>query len=112
MRLKKRVPIRLSDDEYETLVNNARNCNLSMSTYIRMLMKGKMPKEAPPMQYYYMTRELRDIGNNLNQIAHVANATDLIDSDTYRAIVIELEKKIEEIDRVVLMLEKISINPK
>ena len=42
---------------------------LSRETYLRMLISGVAPKEAPPPDFWAMMRELHAIGNNLNQIA-------------------------------------------
>ena len=49
-----------------------------------------------------MTRELKEIGNNLNQLAFVANATGLIDEATYYENVIKLRNSVQHIEQVVI----------
>ena len=41
-----------------------------------------------------MTRELHSIGNNLNQIAHHANATGVVDEARYQRNVAKLDEAI------------------
>lgn len=48
-----------------------------------------------------MTRELREIGNNLNQLAFVANATGLIDEDAYYEQVARLRESLRRIEKAV-----------
>ena len=44
-----------------------------------------------------MTRELKEIGNNMNQLAFVANATGLIDEAAYYENVIHLRDALRRI---------------
>ena len=49
-----------------------------------------------------MTRELKEIGNNMNQLAFMANATGLIDEATYYENVIHLRDSLRRIENAVL----------
>ena len=93
---------RLSEIERGRLERNAKKCGLSMSAYVRQVINGYKPREAPSMDFYKMTRELKEIGNNLNQIAYVANATGQIDAEEYQAIVSELRERVRRIETELL----------
>ena len=53
------------------------------SAYIRQRFHGYKPRGTPPADYYGMRQELCEIGNNLNQVAFMANATGLADEAAY-----------------------------
>jgi len=64
---------------------------------IRSLLNDYYPKQKPPKEFYDVITELRKIGVNLNQVAHIANITHLIDKQKYSNIVISLKQLINEI---------------
>ena len=70
---------------------------LSRSAYIRQLITGFISREAPPLDYYAMMRELYRVGNNLNQIAQKAHVLNIIDVQRYDASVREFEQAVNEI---------------
>lgn len=92
---------RLNEKEHKRLKRRATSCGLSMSGYIRQIINGYKPREAPPADYFAMTRELKEIGNNLNQLAFVANATGLIDESEYYKEVIRLRDALWRIEQAV-----------
>ena len=106
MQSKRLFNVRLTDHEYERLERKARDCNLSMSSYVRQIINGYHPKEAPSMDFYHMMRELKQIVNNLNQLAYVANNTGLIDEDEYHALAALVRRKIRQIEKEVLDPER------
>ena len=55
----------------------------NISDYIRKLILGKEVKEKPDYEFYEVMKQLSKIGVNLNQIAHKANSTNVIDKDYY-----------------------------
>ncbi|MDR1564002.1 MAG: MobC family plasmid mobilization relaxosome protein [Oscillospiraceae bacterium] len=65
--------IRFTETEYERLCKYAEKAGLPKTTYIRHMINGCHPKEQPSMDYYKFMEELRRVGNNLNQIAHLAH---------------------------------------
>lgn len=68
------VLVRLSEKEKEHLKSQAAACALKMEPYIRKLIMGKEVRPRPPDEYVKLLREINAIGNNINQIAHIANA--------------------------------------
>ena len=68
------VLVRLSEKEKEHLKSQAAACALKMELYIRKLIMGKEVRPRPPDEYVKLLREINAIGNNINQIAHIANA--------------------------------------
>ena len=68
------VLVRLSPKEKEHLKAQAEACALKMEPYIRKLIMGKEIRPRPPDEYVRLLREINAIGNNINQIAHIANA--------------------------------------
>lgn len=57
---------------------------LSESEFIRLLIMDTKIKEKPGEEFYEAIKELRAIGNNLNQIAKVANSTGNINEIYYQ----------------------------
>ena len=68
------VLVRLSPKEKEHLKTQAAACALKMEPYIRKLIMGDIIRPRPPDEYVKLLREVNAIGNNINQIAHIANA--------------------------------------
>lgn len=94
--------MRLTERDFKLLERRARKCGLTKSAYIRQLLHGYKPREAPPADYHAMTRELKEIGNNMNQVAFMANATGLIDEAGYYENVIQLRDAIKRIEQAVV----------
>lgn len=46
------IPLRLSEEEYAVLMKKVGKCRCSRESYIRSLINGFSPKEAPPADYY------------------------------------------------------------
>ena len=101
-----KLSLRLSEKEYKRITRRALSCGLTKSAYVRQLVLGYKPKESPPADYFAMTRELKEIGNNLNQLAFVANATGLIDEDAYYEEVVRLRDALGRIEQAVVGAEK------
>ena len=93
--------MRLSERDFKLLERRARKCGLSKSAYIRQLLHGYKPRETPPADYHAMRRELCEIGNNLNQVAFMANATGLVDEAAYYGNVIHLRDFLRRIEKAV-----------
>lgn len=89
---------RISKRELEKLTANARKCELTKSAYIRHLINGYQPREAPSMDYHKMIGELKSIGNNLNQLAYIANSLGVVDAEQYHTNVERLRAAIREIE--------------
>lgn len=93
---------RLTEKEHRRLQRRANSCGLTMSAYVRQIINGYKPRESPPADYFVMKHELCAIGNNLNQLAFVANATGLIDEAAYYENVILLRDSLRRIETAVV----------
>lgn len=70
-----KISVRLSAEEHTHLKAQAANAGLKMEPFVRRLIMGKEIYPRSPDTYAALLRELSAIGNNLNQIARVANST-------------------------------------
>lgn len=77
------IKVRLTQAEMVHLSRLVNASGLSRETYLRKLISGVVPREAPPPDFFSMMRELHYIGNNLNQIATKAHALNAIDAKHY-----------------------------
>lgn len=68
------VGLWLNDEEYAHLREQSEITGLPASVLIRQAIKGVQIRQRPPGEYAGLLRELSAIGNNVNQIAHWANA--------------------------------------
>jgi hypothetical protein len=101
-----KLQVWLNDHETYQLKRKSESCKMTCSTFIRFIINGYEPREAPPVDYYKVMAELRVIGNNLNQIAHRANATDVIDAERYAENADALIKITDELMSVFLPKKK------
>ena len=58
---------------------------LTRQAYLRHLIKGYVPRAAPPEAFEEVMRQLSSIGNNLNQIAQKAHRMNVMDVQQYDA---------------------------
>lgn len=98
----KKFDMRMDEKDFKRLTRYARRCGLTKSGYIRQLIRNYKPRELPPVDYHSMTRELKGIGNNMNQIAFMANATGLIDEGRYYEEVTHLRNALRRIEQAVI----------
>ena len=90
---------------FDSLVKKS---GLSREAYLRQLINGVIPRDAPPPDYHSMMRELYRIGNNLNQIAQKANAVGVVDAGRYDSAVREFRQAVQTITAAVILPEKMS----
>lgn len=64
----------LDDKEYSNLIKQCEITGLTASSLVRQLLHDVALRPRPPDEYSTLLRELAAIGNNINQIAHWANA--------------------------------------
>ena len=55
--------VRLTQSEYTRVVQNSKKSNLTISGYVRMLINGYVPKEAPPIEYHEIMCQLTKLAN-------------------------------------------------
>ena len=68
------ISVWMNDKEYRHLKKQAELAGMGLDPFIRSLISGTQLRPRPPDQYTALLRELSAIGNNVNQIAHRANA--------------------------------------
>ena len=91
----------LNDKELKILNQRVAKTGLSREAYLRSLIANTVPKEQPPMDFYDVMRELRQISINMNQIALKANTLNLIDAPFYSDCHKNLQSAIGKIMRTV-----------
>lgn len=97
------IKVRLNRKEAESLNKRVKKSRLSRECYLRHLIGGSVPREAPPPDYFSMMRELYHIGNNLNQVAQKAHVLNVIDVQRYDAAVREFETAVRKITEAVVL---------
>ena len=85
----------LDKKEAEAFQKKVKKSGLSREAYLRHLVNGLEPQDAPPPDYYAMMRELHGIGNNLNQLARKANSAGYVQAAA------ECTALIEKIDTLI-----------
>lgn len=93
------ILIRLTDKELKSLNQKVRSTSMSREAYIRAVLSDCVPVETPPASYVDLIKELNHVGNNINQIATVANSLGVLNYKEYK----QNYKKVEGV--VDLMLE-------
>lgn len=97
------IKVRLNRKEAETLNKNVKKSGLSREAYLRHLIVGNVPREAPPADYYAMMRELYRIGNSLNQVAQKAHTLHVIDVKRYDSGMREFTAAVKKITEAVVL---------
>ena len=98
------IKVRLNRKEAEALNKKVKKSRISREAYLRHLINGVVPQDAPPPAYLDFMRELHRVGNNLNQIAQKAHVLNVIDAPRYDAQAKQIENLIREITKAVIRL--------
>lgn len=106
MKRKRKVTTRLTEDELVYLKQVVKLSGLSQESYIRSLIAGHLPKAIPPKEFYETIRELRAIGNNVNQMAIIANRVGYIETPMIENLVKEIRKEVLQIREVATLPDK------
>ena len=96
------IKVRLTQAEMVHLTRLVSASGLSREAYLRKLISGVVPREAPPPDFFAMVRELHYIGNNLNQVATKAHALNAIDAKHSDDGVLLFEEAVHKILSAVL----------
>ena len=81
-----KICLRLSTNEAQKLITNAKACGLTRTAYLRRLLNGYDLKPRPSTELEALRTEIHQIGNNINQIARKANAGFATREETTRAL--------------------------
>lgn len=87
--------------EYDTLKRLCNKTGMKITPLMKELIKHHELIEAPPERFYEAMEDLNKIGNNLNQIARIANATGHIDRNYFDEVMKEINEEIQEIKKIV-----------
>lgn len=93
----KTITLRLNADQYAHLRQQVGITGLKMEPLIRQLIMGTNLRPRPPDTYTSLLRELSAIGNNINQLAHQANAREKATDDEIR----EAARLVRQVARLV-----------
>ena len=97
---------RLDKEEHGLFQKRVKKSGLSQEAYVRHLINGLIPTDAPTPDYYTMMRELHSIGTNLNQIAQKAHVLNALDVKRYDENAAALNRAIIEITNAVMLPRK------
>ena len=103
-----RLQVWVNEKELAMLDRKAQRSRLTRAAYIRQLIRGYIPRDAPPPDYYAMMKELYRIGNNLNQIAQKAHVLNVIDVQRYDAGVRQFEEAVRTITKATILPRRMS----
>jgi len=90
----RRVTIRLTQDEYDKLYQQAKALDITLSQLLRKKILGNRERLATKCDKELLY-EINRIGNNLNQIAKHCNINKSVDKLVLKSLV-EIERKINE----------------
>ena len=102
-----RIALRLSPKELANLEQAAALSGMSKSNYLRMLIRGYLPRQTPPEPFQEAMRQLREISGSMAQIAHTAQTHGTVDAQEYSATVQRLFAEILTLERAAMLPEKI-----
>lgn len=105
---KHRIEVAMNDQEYAEFIKNVEQCGLSKQSYLLLLTKNMIPQPLPCDDFQEVIRQLRYIGNNINQLTMIANKTQSIDILKFNQLRDDLNKEILEIRKSVYLPKKIN----
>ena len=101
------IKLRLDRKEADILNKRVKKSCLSRESYLRHLINGLVPTDAPPPEYHAMRRELHGIGTNMNQIAQKAHTLNVIDVKRYDDNAEMVRQAVIKIHEAVMLPRKI-----
>lgn len=67
-----RVEVAMNDHEYKKFLESVERCGMTKQSYLLFLINNRIPQPRPKKDFYDMIKQLRVIGNNINQICGVS----------------------------------------
>ena len=101
--------IRFTEIEYERLCKYADRAGLPKTTYIRHMINGVQPKEAPPTDYFEFMRKIYGLGNNLNQLAVMAHTLGWVQNEQLQEALQDYKNLIRQITCRMILPEKVDV---
>lgn len=97
-KLKYRITLKMATADYFALLTQARNAGVSASEYLRGCFRNGYVKERLTAEHSDYVRKLCGMANNLNQLAHKANAGDFYEAKyECRLLVARIEELLNRI---------------
>lgn len=93
----------LDKKEAEAFKKMVKRSGISQEAYLRHLINGLVPNDAPPPDYFSMMKELYGIGSRMNQIAIKAHTFKSIDANRYDEAYRMLLKALDKISEAVVL---------
>lgn len=93
----KQFVIRLSESERNHLNELVKESNLSRESYLRMCINGLLPRPVPTKELIELIEILREIAENMNQIAISVYTQNAMDKSFYMENYEKLQDQINEI---------------
>lgn len=81
-----KISVRLNEQEHTHLKRLSETTGLKMEPLVRQLILGRDVKLHPPENLAALLRQMSVMGNNINQIAKVANSAHFVRSEDMEAI--------------------------
>ena len=104
---KKEIKVRLTNKDLDHLNNLVKESNLSRESYLRMCINGLIPRPAPSKELIEVIEILREIAEDMNQIAISVYAQNEFDKSSYMQNYEKLQEQITEI--MILIRQPIDI---
>lgn len=94
---KKEIKVRLTNNDLDHLNNLVKKSNLSRESYLRMCINGLVPRSVPSKEFIKVIEILREIAENMNQIAISVYSQNGINRSLYMENYEKLQDQINEI---------------
>ncbi len=106
----KEVKVRLTVDEFNTLNKHVALTGLSREEYMRSLIEMVVPPSLPTSEMIEIIKQLRLIGNNINQLTVIAYKTRSIDVMRYKNDYDRLQNEILKIITIINQPRHLDMN--
>ena len=100
----KSICFRVTQEELDYIRSQAQKGGVTVQEYLRRLVRDKPIHEKPPREFHKVLKNLRQINNNMNQVAAKANTMNFIDTAKYWANVSDLQKTVGKLMEEMYML--------
>ncbi len=90
----------MNEEEYHHLKQQVALSGLAMEQYLRRLLMGQEIKPKPTEEWQALVRQLSAIGNNINQIARVANTYKQVSPEDIQQIQLRLDQIWEQVKQL------------
>lgn len=103
---KKEIKVRLTNNDLDHLNNLVKESNLSRESYLRMCINGLLPRPAPTKELIEVIEILREIAENMNQIA----ISVYTQNEIYKSFYMENYEKLQDQINEIMILIRQPIN--